>query len=268
MAFTPQDHTFVVCAYKENPYLASTVESLLAQDTPSPIIISTSTPNPSIQEVADRYSLPLVVNPEPHGAGGDWNYGYNAAQTPLVTIAHQDDYYETKFLSMVITALNTYPADDILFSFTDYFEIRSGNRVNSNTLLKIKRILNAPLKHAAFNRRCFIKRRVLSFGNPICCPAVTLVKKNLGPSVFDETYKNSCDYKTWVDLAQESGRFIYIPQALMGHRIYEESSTTRNLQDGIRQSEDLEILSSLWPAPIASAIYKVYSLSEKSNNLS
>ena len=41
MTFAPSDHTFAVCAYKENPYLASTVESLLAQDACCPIIIST-----------------------------------------------------------------------------------------------------------------------------------------------------------------------------------------------------------------------------------
>ncbi len=92
-----------------------------------------------------------------------------------------------------------------------------------------------------------------------------LVKENLGPSVFDETYKNSCDYKTWVDLAGEPGRFVYVPERLMGHRIYEESSTSKNLKDGTRQAEDLEILSSLWPAPVAKLIYKVYALGEKSN---
>lgn len=33
------------------------------------------------------------------------------------------------------------------------------------------------------------------------------------------------------------------------------------------QAEDLEILSSLWPAPVAKLIYKVYALGEKSNEL-
>lgn len=268
MAFTSQDHTFVVCAYKENPFLALTVESLLAQDTPSTVIISTSTPNASIEKVADTYHIPLVINPEPHGAGGDWNYGYNAAKTPLVTIAHQDDYYEPNFLSTVLTTINAYDKKSVLFSFTDYFEIRSDEQVLNNRLLKVKRFLNASLSHRQFNNSPFIKKRVLSLGNPICCPAVTLVKENLGTSVFDENYKNSCDYKTWVDLAKTPGRFIYIPKALMGHRIYEESSTTRNLKDGTRQSEDLEILSTLWPRQIAKLIYQVYSLGEKSNELS
>lgn len=268
MTFTAQDHTFAVCAYKENPYLKSTIESLLAQDTPSPIIISTSTPNDSIQNAADQYKIPIVINPESHGAASDWNYGYNSADTPLVTIAHQDDHYDPNFLSTVLETLNKYDETQVQFIFTDYFEIRKDEHVYKNTLLKMKRILNAPLSRRILNGSRFTKRRVLSFGNPICCPAVTLVKKNLGVSVFDETYKNSCDYKTWVDLAGQPGRFVYVPEALMGHRIYEESSTTLNLNEGIRQFEDLEILSSLWPKPLAKLIYRVYSLGEKSNDLS
>ena len=251
MTFAPSDHTFAVCAYKENPYLASTVESLLAQDACCPIIISTSTPNDHISAVARRFEVPVVVNPDPRGAASDWNYGYDAAETPLVTIAHQDDYYEPNYLSTMLAAVNDYEKDGLQLAFSDYFEIRNGERVAGHALLRIKRVLNAPL----------------GTGNPICCPAVMLVKENLGPSVFDETYKNSCDYKTWVDLAGEPGRFVYVPERLMGHRIYEESSTSKNLKDGTRQAEDLEILSSLWPAPVAKLIYKVYALGEKSNEL-
>ena len=108
MTFAPSDHTFAVCAYKENPYLASTVESLLAQDARCPIIISTSTPNDHISAVARRFEVPVVVNPDPRGAASDWNYGYDAAETPLVTIAHQDDYYEPNYLSTMLAAVNDY----------------------------------------------------------------------------------------------------------------------------------------------------------------
>ena len=95
-----------------------------------------------------------------------------------------------------------------------------------------------------------------------------LVKgRTWGRRCSTRVYKNSCDYKTWVDRADAPGRFVYVPECLMGHRIYEESSTSKNLKDGTRPSGDLEILSSLWPAPVAKLIYKVYALGEKSNEL-
>ncbi len=265
--YQPEDHTFVVCAYKENPFLDSTVQTLVEQTVQGRILISTSTPNESILAVGEKHGVPVIVNPRPHLAGDDWNYGYDAADTPLVTIAHQDDYYDPRFLEEVLATLNNYEQGEVMLSFTDYFEMRNGARVDGNLLLNIKRLMNAPLKHSLLNRSRFVKKRVLSLGDSICCPAVTLVKSVLGPSIFDTTYKNSCDYKTWVDLAFGEGRFVYIPRKLVGHRIYEESATSLNLADDIRKAEDAEILSMLWPRPIARLINAVYALSEKSNQL-
>ena len=63
------------------------------------------------------------------------------------------------------------------------------------------------------------------------------------------------------------GRFVYISKPLVGHRIYAESATSLNLGEDIRKGEDLEILSTLWPKPIAKLVNGVYALSEKSNAL-
>lgn len=265
--YVADDHTFVVCAYKENPFLESTIQSLMNQSVLGKIIISTSTPNAHIRQVAESHAIPLVVNPNPHLAGDDWNYGYNQANTPLVTLAHQDDLYEPGYLVSILSALNRYAKDEVSMVFTDYYELRDGERVESNALLRIKRAMNAPLRAKAFNGSIFLKRRILAFGDSICCPSVAFVKQNLGKSIFDVTYKNSCDYKTFVDLANRQGRFIYVPERLVGHRIYAESATTRNLAENIRKKEDAEILESLWPRHIARVINSIYALSEKSNDL-
>lgn len=265
-----EDHTFVVCAYRENPFLEEMVQSLLRQENLGKILISTSTPNAHIDGVAQRFDLPAVVNPAPRLAGDDWNYGYDSADTPLVTIAHQDDIYEPNYLRSILDSANRYinSTDKPIMLFTDYYELRDNQRVEDNALLAIKRFMNAPLNRDLLNGSVFVKKRILAFGNPICCPAVTYDKSILGDSIFDTTYKNSCDYKTFVDLACRSGRFVYIPEKLVGHRIYAESSTSRNLAENIRKREDLEILRMLWPSPIARAINTAYALSEKSNSTS
>lgn len=267
MAFHASDHTFVVCAYKQNPYIDETIKSLLRQSIPTRIIISTSTPNEYIRRVSRRYSLPLVINESPRLAGDDWNYGYDHAGSRLVTIAHQDDYYDPRYVENVLSAANRYPENEISIIYSNYFEIRSGERIYSDALLRIKRLMNYPLRYDFLNGKRLVKRAVLSLGCPICCPAVTLVASNVGASPFDSTYKNSCDYKTWVDFSDKKGRFVYIPQTLVGHRIYPESSTSHNLEEDIRKGEDEEILSLLWPRTVARLINRVYSLSEKSNEL-
>lgn len=61
--FMKQLHTFAVCAYKESPYLEDCIQSLRAQTVKSNILIATSTPNDYIRSIAEKYDIPLIVNP-------------------------------------------------------------------------------------------------------------------------------------------------------------------------------------------------------------
>ena len=47
-----RNHTFVICAYKESPYLEACIQSLQAQTVPSRILMVTSTPNPWIEKLS------------------------------------------------------------------------------------------------------------------------------------------------------------------------------------------------------------------------
>ena len=96
---------------------------------------------------------------------------------------------------------------------------------------------------------------------------MTFDKTVVGPSVFDVEYVNSCDYRTWVKLANRNVSFAYVPEALMGHRIYAESTTTQNIESDVRSQEDREVLASLWPAPVARLIFSAYKTGQKSNDL-
>ena len=169
------------------------------------------------------------------------------------------------FLEVTLRAINKRRNDDVVIAFTDYYELKLGKKVISNALLKIKRIMNFPLAIPCFMKSRFVKRRTLSVGCAICCPAVTYNKKNVGHNPFDTKYKNSCDYMTWVNLADKKGAFVYIREKKLGHRIYAESATTLNLSENIRKKEDFEIMCNFWPKSIAKLINKVYAKSEDSN---
>lgn len=263
--YTSADHTFVICAYKENPHIEDTILSLKKQTVQTNIIMSTSTPSEFLENMCKKYEIPLYINPERKGAGADWNFGYQQAKTKLVTVAHQDDFYEPEYAREIIRHANL--REDAIIIYTDYYEFRIEEKVTSNKIMKIKRMMNAPLTKKRFYGSRFIRRFMLSIGDAICCPAVTYVKANAGESPFDTKYINSCDYKTLVDLAAKEGAFICIPRQLVAHRIYPESATTLNLSENIRQKEDFEIFCEFWPKPIARLINKVYATSEKSNEL-
>ena len=53
----------------------------------------------------------------------------------------------------------------------------------------------------------------------------------------------------------------------MCHRIHEESETSKIIGDNARSVEDLVMFKKFWPDVIAKRLAKIYSTSEKSNEL-
>ena len=262
--YTNNDHIFTICAYKESPYLEECIKSLETQTVEANIIIETSTPNDYINNLASKYNIEVIVNKD-GGLAKDWNYAYDNVNKKLVTIAHQDDIYEPNYLENILEYANN--SINPIIIFTDYYEIRNNEKVSKNLNLNIKRIMNRPYLKQKNQLNKKVRQRILSFGDSISCPTVTLVKEACGKSPYNTDFKCSVDYKTWSELSNKEGSFVYVPKLLMGHRIYRESTTTKSLENNIRQTEDASIMALYWPKPIAKFLYKIYSNSEKSNNI-
>lgn len=258
-------HTFVVLAYKESLFLEDCIKSVLNQTVKTNVKIATSTPNDFINELAKKYSLEVVVNEGKKGIGYDFDFAANAANTKLVTIAHQDDIYDKDYAKSIIEAYNN--QKDSIIIFPDYYEIRNGKNVYKNLNLNIKNILLKPLRNHNKANKLSRKRAVLKYGNAISCPSVTFVKANVPKEIFACDLKCNIDWYAWERLSKLDGYFYYIHKPLMGHRISEESTTTKMLKDNIRTKEDKFIFSKFWPKWFARIITKVYSLSEKSNKV-
>jgi hypothetical protein len=79
--------------------------------------------------------------------------------------------------------------------------------------------------------------------------------------------KSNLDWDTWEVLSRREGDFCYSPKILMYHRVHEESTTSKLIQDNTRGSEDLAMFKRFWPAPVATMINWVYSRGMKSNSL-
>lgn len=265
MSYLAADHTYVLCAYKTSEYLEDCVKSLIAQTAKSKILIATSTPNEHITTVAQKYNIPVYINEGEKGIGGDWNFAYGKADTPLITIAHQDDIYEPDYTKQMLDFINK-SKNPILY-FCGYAELRNGEKVYNNSILKIKKLMLSPLKIKSLWTSRFVRRRILSLGCPICCPAVSFVRERVGESPFTNDYLSDIDWQQWELQSRKRGSFVYNPQPLMCHRIHGDSATTEIIGDSKRSKEDFDMFCKFWPRPIAKIIAKLYSNSEKSNDI-
>lgn len=258
-----KNHTFIICAYKESQYLEECIKSVLNQNIKSNVIMSTSTPNDFISDLAKKYNIQLYVNNGEKGIGQDWNFGISNTQTDYVTIAHQDDIYKKNYLEEIVKQLDK--GKDFAIAFTDYREIKNGKEIDLTINLKIKKVLLFPLRF--FRKSKFIRKRALSLGSSICCPSVTVNTKVTGKKPYRTELHCDLDWDTWDKMTQYKEGFLYIPKELMQHRIHEESETSNLIHNNVRLEEDLLMLKRYWPEPVARFIMKFYKKAINTNEI-
>lgn len=256
---------FVICAYKEVHYLEECVKSLLNQTIKCKVVVSTSTPNDYIKNVAKKYDIPLKINPEVKGNFSDFCFAYAQADTKYVTLCHQDDEYLPNFAETMLKYMKS--EKNPIIAFSNYYDIKNGQIIKDSKLLKTKRKMNYLLSFKMFRNSKFIRNRILSIGNPICAPTVTYNKEIVKRPVEDCPLPTCHDWYSWIELAKLKGAFIYVKEVLLLRRIHEQSTMTEVIANNDKNISDYEIYRKFWPKPIAKFILKVYAKSEKSNNL-
>ena len=262
-------HTFAVCAYKESPHLEVCIRSLKAQSFSGNILLATSTPNSFIENIAKKYKIPYYVRDGKSGITQDWNFAYQCAKenynSDFITIAHQDDIYENDYVETLQKMMGREKRPLIFFS--DYYEIRDGKRIEKNRILKVKRLMLFPLKFRIFQRSRWVRRRILSFGSPICCPSVAFAVENMPPVIFQNHFRACEDWEAWEKLSRYKGAFVYSRKKLVGHRIHADSETSAAIEEQVRSKEELEMFCKFWPGGIAKFLEKKYAKSQESNQL-
>lgn len=260
------DHTFVVLAYGDSPYLPECLNSLTDQTIESNIYIATSTPSPYIINNAGKYNIEVFITEAGRGIAHDWNFGLRQAKTKYVTLTHQDDIYLPNYASDLLATAERFK--DSLICFSNYSELVNGIRRKSNLLLQVKRLtlfLFMPFKKNI--KRKFWKKLLLSLGNPIPCPTVMYNLDVLDNFRFSNEFSINLDWDAWYRMAKMHGRFVYLPCAMLSHRIHPDSETTLGLKNNLRQIEDIKMFRCFWPSFIAKILSHIYALSYKSNDI-
>ena len=253
------DHTFVVCAYKESPYLEECIRSLVEQTVKTNIAVYTSTPNDYIRGVAEKYGVPVYVNENAgQGIQADWNFAYNSAKTRYVTVAHQDDVYDRNYVKALLKCARYY--DDWSIFYVDYTPVKNGNYSKRDVNSRIRRFLRWPVKNKDKADRIWRKKMSLCLGNTIVCPLVTYNKGRLGDNVFTSEYDFNLDWDTFYKLACMPGRFLYVDKVLGHYRVHDGATSKEFIVDHRREREDRSMFEKFWPKWIAGLIMVFYKL--------
>jgi len=258
-----ENHTFIIPAYKDSPYIEECLISLKNQTKKSNIIIVTSTPSPYLKQVAEKYAVKIITNNTANkGIAGDWNFGLAQAETKFVTLAHQDDIYEYNYLESVLQKTDQKNTQIV---FTDYAELVDDKIRARSRNLKVKKFLLFPFIIKSRIRCVFFKRLPFLFGNPLCCPSVTYNKEALPVFSFSPEYSYSLDWYAWLELSKREGAFVFINKKLIKHRIHHNSETSAQLTSDVRKNEELKILQLLWGKRIGGFISRIYLRGHKDN---
>jgi len=262
-----QEHCFVIPAYKNSPYLESCIQSLLKQTVKSDIVLTTSTPSAFIERLAKRYNLSYFITDTPSSIASDWNFALSKSTAKLVTVAHQDDIYAPKYTETIINGINKRKQDLVLIAFTNYADLINNEIRGFSINALVKATLLLPFSFSKSLKSKFSKKSILLFGDPICCPAVTINLGAIANFHFSTAYTCALDWYAWFELAKQKGSFLYLNKKLLQHRIHVDSETTNQISNGKRQQEELQIFELMWGKKIAKLISKIYAIGHKDNRI-
>lgn len=254
-------HAFVICAYKESPYLEACIRSLLKQTVKSDVYIATSTPSSYIERLAEKYRVPLWVRDGESSIGADWLFAWQkaGADHTLVTIAHQDDKYHKDYVKELVRSYEKYP--DMTVFCSDYVVLKTreerledGTLYPTGTELKagdfvrfVKQILRMPLRMQFLADRSWVKKSVLMFGNSICCPTCTYNHDLIGDMMFRSEYPFALDWDNLYELAKRPGRFICVEKPLISYRVHDGATTKQCIEDNRRSQDEIAMFKKMWP---------------------
>jgi hypothetical protein len=260
------DHSFAILAYKDSQFLSDCILSLKNQTVRSKIYLCTSTPSDFIKSIAREFNIDVFITEAGQGIAHDWNFALQHAGTKYVTLAHQDDMYQSSYAENCFHAAEKY--SDTLICFTGYDEIVDDHKRSGTLMLLIKKLMIYTFFPLAKNLKTkTFKKLFLSTGNPIPCPSVMYNLHLLKDFRFSKEFSVSLDWEAWYRLAGMNGRFVFLPKSLMAHRIHQTSATTEGLSKNIRQAEDKKMFQKMWPEPIAWLLTQLYSKSYSSNDV-
>jgi glycosyltransferase involved in cell wall biosynthesis len=204
----------IVPAYGAAPYIAGTIDSILAQSFTSYEIIVVNDGSPDtkdLERVLDPYRGKIVyLVQENRGQAGARNTGLRAARGVFVAFLDQDDQWEPDFLSFQTAvmqadlSLDVHYCDAVIFGDSP----RSGHTVMEFTPSK-----GDATFHGLVRKDCTV----------LNCAALSRRESVVRVGMFDESLRYGEDIDLWLRIARQGGHIGYQRKPLARCRLRADS---------------------------------------------
>ena len=241
-----------IAIYNGARFLSETIRSLLAQSMRDFRLIcvddhSTDDSVAIARSFGDeRLSITVA---ERHGSlPENWNRAVQASNSDYFVVAHQDDVYEPRFLERMLQVIETHPRAFAAHCRATTID-ENGNVIAHPAALFKDRFWP---RDGLLEREPAEELAVLRRGNYVIAPSVIYRREATARiGLFDTHYRFVTDWEYSLRGLRAGYQLIGVPEALVCFRRHEETATRDSERTLLRYEEELELLSSLPPAPRA-----------------
>lgn len=201
--------TIVTAAYNAAPYVARTIESVLAQTYPDyEYVIVDDGSTDSTPEIIERYASRVTRIRQPNaGEGPARNRGFERAAGEYVAVVDADDVWAADKLERQVTAMDRHP--DAGLCYTNAVKIRADGAIIAPRIVP---------EHPPLT--CL---RAITGGNPIVTSSVLFRRKYLEARPY-LGFRVAADHHVNLKVLWRSGeRSVFIDEPLVSYRIVDTS---------------------------------------------
>lgn len=192
--------TVIVPAYRAAPYIAGTLDSILAQNFTSYEIIVVNDGSPDtedLERVLDPYRGHIVyIVQENRGQAGARNTGVRASRGEFVAFLDQDDQWDPDFLSFQTASMQADSGLDVHYCDAIIF---GDSPRRGHTVMEFTPSNGDATFHGLVRKDCTV----------LNCAALSRRKAVLQAGMFDESLRYGEDIHLWLRIARQGGRIGY-----------------------------------------------------------
>ncbi len=206
--------------YEQTKFLKRTLDSVFSQTfTDYEVIVSDDSKSDKVKKfIESNYGDKKIAyhqNKPSLGSPANWDAAIKRARGTYIKILHHDDWFSgPNSLGAFVTALDTNPSVDFVFSGLTVEDAKTGKR----------------RRHRARDEDIAALRKnpnTVFFSNFVGPPSSTMYRRSLNIH-YDQHLVWAVDIAFYIDVLNHSPQFVYLPEALMtttnnaGHQITNE----------------------------------------------